>query len=31
MVEETADRDATPHLGSAMPLDQFFDDGFQLS
>jgi len=29
IVEETADRDATPHLGPAIPLDQFFDDGFQ--
>jgi hypothetical protein len=29
VVEETADRDATPHLGPSVPLDQFLDDGFQ--
>ena len=29
VVEETADRDATPHLGPPIPLDQFLDDGFQ--
>ena len=29
VVEETADRDATPHLGPSIPLDQFLDDGFQ--
>jgi len=29
IVEETADRDATPHLGPPIPLDQFLDDGFQ--
>ena len=29
VVEETADRDATPHLGPSIPLDQFLDDSFQ--
>ena len=29
VVEETADRDATSHLGPPIPLDQFLDDGFQ--
>ena len=29
VVQETADRDATPHLGPAIPLDQFLDDSFQ--
>lgn len=29
IVEETADRNPTPHLGPAMPFDQFLDDGFQ--
>ena len=29
VVEETADRDATPHLGPSIPLDQFPDDGLQ--
>jgi len=29
VVEETADRDATPHFGPAKPLDQFLEDGFQ--
>jgi hypothetical protein len=29
VVEETADRDATPHLGPPKSLDQFLDDGFQ--
>ena len=29
IMEETADRDATPHLGPAISFDQFFDDGFQ--
>ena len=29
VMEETADRDATPHLGPPMPLDQLVDDGFQ--
>ena len=29
VVEETADWDATPHLGPSIPLDQFLDDGFQ--
>ena len=29
VVEETADRDATPHLGPSIPLDQFLDDAFQ--
>jgi len=29
IVEETADRDATPHLGPTIPFDQFLDNGFQ--
>ena len=29
IVEETADRDAMPHLGPAISFDQFLDDGFQ--
>jgi hypothetical protein len=29
VVEETADRDATSHLGPPIPLDQFLDDGLQ--
>jgi hypothetical protein len=29
VVEETADRDATPHLGPPIPLDQFLNDGLQ--
>ena len=29
IMEETADRDATPHLGPTIPLDQFLDNGFQ--
>ncbi len=29
VMEKTADRNATPHLGPAIPLNQFFDDGFQ--
>jgi hypothetical protein len=29
IVEKAADRDATPHLGPAISLDQFFDNGFQ--
>jgi hypothetical protein len=29
VVEETADRDATPHLGPPITLDQFLDDGLQ--
>ena len=29
VMEETADRDATPHLGPPMPLDQLADDGLQ--
>jgi len=29
VMEETADRDAAPHLGPTIPLDQFFDDGLQ--
>jgi hypothetical protein len=29
VVEETADRDATPHLGPPIPLDQCLDDGLQ--
>ena len=29
VVEKTADRNATPHLGPTIPLNQFFDDGFQ--
>ena len=29
VVEETADRDAPPHLGPPMPLDQLFDDGLK--
>ena len=29
VVEETADRNAATHLGPAMPLDQFLDNGLQ--
>ena len=29
VVEETADRDTSPHLGPPIPLDQFLDDGLQ--
>jgi hypothetical protein len=29
IVEETTDRDATPHLGPPIPFDQFLDNGFQ--
>ena len=29
IVEKTADRDATPHLSPPIPIDQFFDNGFQ--
>ena len=29
VVEETADRDATPHLGPPIPFDQFLDNGLQ--
>lgn len=29
VVEKTADRNATPHLGPTILLNQFFDDGFQ--
>jgi len=29
VVEETADRDAAPHLGPPIPLDQLLDDGLQ--
>jgi hypothetical protein len=29
IVEETADRNATPHRGPTIPLNQFLDDGFQ--
>jgi len=29
VMEETADRDATPHLGPPIPLDQSADDGLQ--
>ena len=29
VVEKTADRNATPHLGPPIPLNQFLDDGFQ--
>lgn len=29
VVEETTDRDATPHLGPPIPLDQFLDDSLQ--
>jgi hypothetical protein len=29
VVEKTADWDATAHLGPAIPLDQFRDDGLQ--
>jgi hypothetical protein len=28
-MEETADRDAAPHLCPPVPVDQFFDDGLQ--
>jgi len=28
-MEKTADRDATPHLGPPIPLDQLADDGLQ--
>jgi hypothetical protein len=31
IVEEAADWDTTPHLGPAVPLDQFLDYGFQLN
>jgi len=29
IVEETADRNTTPHLGPAILVNQFLDDGFQ--
>lgn len=29
VVEETADRDAAPHLGPPKPHDEFCDDGLQ--
>jgi hypothetical protein len=29
VMEKTADRNATPHLGPTIPLNQFLDDGFQ--
>jgi hypothetical protein len=29
VVEKTADRDPTPHLGPPIPFDEFFDDGLQ--
>ncbi|OAI45383.1 hypothetical protein AYO43_08220 [Nitrospira sp. SCGC AG-212-E16] len=29
IVEKTADRNATPHLSPPIPIDQFFDNGFQ--
>lgn len=29
IVEETADRDTTPHFGPPIPFDKFFDDRFQ--